>query len=163
MATTSHHQFSATIEIQQGTRHLPNFLASIKPKHVKLGYHYLMAHLFTLCLVPLIAVTAVYTYQLNLDDIGKIYLHLRYNFITVMALSGVVVLGTTAYLMSRPRPVYLVDYSCYRPPDNLKVKFHVFMEKSKLQGGFNESALEFQRKILERSGLGEETLFDIEL
>ncbi|KAI3497315.1 hypothetical protein L1887_39840 [Cichorium endivia] len=157
MATTSHHQSSATVEIQQATRHLPNFLTSIKLKHVKLGYHYLMAHLFTLCLLPLIAVTAVYTSQLNLDDIRKIYLHLQYNFITVMALSGVAVLGSTAYLMSRPRPVYLVDYSCYRPPDNLKVKFDVFMGKSKLHGAFNESALEFQRKILERSGLGEET------
>lgn len=37
------------------------------------------------------------------------------------------------------------------------VKFDIFMERSRLHGGFNESALEFQRKILERSGLGEET------
>lgn len=59
--------------------------------------------------------------------------------------------------MTRPRSVYLVDYSCYRPPSHLQAKFHKFMEHSKLIGDFDDSALEFQRKILERSGLGEET------
>ncbi|CAH1444864.1 unnamed protein product [Lactuca virosa] len=161
MATTSLHQSNAesatTVEIQQPSHPLPNFLNSVKLKYVKLGYHYLMSHLVTLLFLPLIAVTAVHASQVNLDEIGKLYFHLQYNFIAVMALSGVAVLGSTVYLMSRPRHVYLVDYSCYRPPENLKVKFDVFMERSKLHGGFNESALEFQRKILERSGLGEET------
>lgn len=59
--------------------------------------------------------------------------------------------------MTRPRSVYLVDYSCYRPPSHLQAKFHKFMEHSKLIGDFDDAALEFQRKILERSGLGEET------
>ncbi|XP_057788301.1 3-ketoacyl-CoA synthase 4-like isoform X2 [Salvia miltiorrhiza] len=59
--------------------------------------------------------------------------------------------------MTRPRPVYLVDYACYRPPDRLRVEFHKFMEHSRLTGDFDESSLDFQRKILERSGLGEET------
>ncbi|KAF2305929.1 hypothetical protein GH714_008931 [Hevea brasiliensis] len=59
--------------------------------------------------------------------------------------------------MTRPRSVYLVDYACYKPPSNLKVEFHRFMEHSKLTGDFDDSSLEFQRKILERSGLGEET------
>ncbi|KAI8549668.1 hypothetical protein RHMOL_Rhmol06G0042700 [Rhododendron molle] len=59
--------------------------------------------------------------------------------------------------MTRPRPVYLIDYSCYRAPDKLKAPFKRFMEHSRLTGDFDESSLEFQRKILERSGLGEET------
>ncbi|KAK4437761.1 3-ketoacyl-CoA synthase 4 [Sesamum alatum] len=54
-------------------------------------------------------------------------------------------------------PVYLVDYACYRPPDHLRVDFHKFMHHSRLTGDFDDSSLEFQRKILERSGLGEET------
>ncbi|KAL0360672.1 UNVERIFIED_CONTAM: 3-ketoacyl-CoA synthase 4 [Sesamum radiatum] len=40
---------------------------------------------------------------------------------------------------------------------NLKAPFDRFMEHSRLQGDFDESSLEFQRKILERSGLGDET------
>ncbi|KAK1431163.1 hypothetical protein QVD17_14446 [Tagetes erecta] len=159
MATSSHHPSAAgaTVEIHPPPRPLPNFLASVKLKHVKLGYHYLMSHLFTLCLVPLFAITVVRVSQLNVNDIAILYNHFQHNLITVFALSGAVVLGSTAYLMTRPRPVYLVDYSCYRPPDNLKVKFDVFMERSRLHGGFDESALGFQQKILERSGLGEET------
>ncbi|KAD4179117.1 hypothetical protein E3N88_27708 [Mikania micrantha] len=162
MATTSHHHSAsthggATVEIQPPPPQLPNFLTSVQLKYVKLGYHYLMSHLLTLCLLPLVVVAAFQLSETTLDDIGKLYEHLQYNFITVMAVSVAAVLGFTAYLMTRPRPVYLVDYSCYRPPDNLKVKFDVFMERSRLHGGFDESALEFQRKILERSGLGEET------
>ncbi|KAJ0009913.1 hypothetical protein Pint_34655 [Pistacia integerrima] len=59
--------------------------------------------------------------------------------------------------MTRPRSIYLVDYSCYRPPSHLQVRYKKFMEHSRLTGDFDESSLEFQRKILERSGLGEET------
>lgn len=59
--------------------------------------------------------------------------------------------------MTRPRPVYLIDYSCYRAPDHLKAPFNQFMEHSRLTGDFDDTSLEFQRKILERSGLGEET------
>ncbi|KAI3704030.1 hypothetical protein L1987_74235 [Smallanthus sonchifolius] len=151
MATPSHHHSTTT------QPPLPNFLASVKLKYVKLGYHYLMAHLLTLCLLPLLAVTAVHLSQLNLDDFEKLYIHLQYNLITVITLSGVIILGSTAYLMTRPRTIYLVDYSCYRAPDHLSVQFDRFMERSKQHGGFDESALEFQRKILERSGLGEET------
>nr|GEY11864.1 3-ketoacyl-CoA synthase 4-like [Tanacetum cinerariifolium] len=161
MATTSDHNSTpnggTTVEIRQQPPPLPNFLNSVKLKYVKLGYHYLMAHILTLCLLPVVAIIAVYASQLNLEDIQKMYIQLRYNLITVMTFSGAIVLGITTYLMTRPKPVYLVDYSCYRPPDNLKVQFDTFMERSKLHGGFNESALGFQRKILERSGLGEET------
>ncbi|KAE8683348.1 3-ketoacyl-CoA synthase 9 [Hibiscus syriacus] len=59
--------------------------------------------------------------------------------------------------MSRPRPVYLIDYSCYRPPDHLKAPYNSFLEHTRLTGDFDESSLEFQHEILERSRLGEET------
>ncbi|KAI3762835.1 hypothetical protein L1987_53277 [Smallanthus sonchifolius] len=61
--------------------------------------------------------------------------------------------------MTRPKPVYLVDYACYRPPDHLKTPYEKFMKHSRLTGNFNEPVLDFQRKILERSRLGEETYF----
>ncbi|KAI3803648.1 hypothetical protein L1987_31806 [Smallanthus sonchifolius] len=161
MATASHRSSAtggATIEIeQQPPRKLPDFHASVNLKYVKLGYHYLISNLLTLCLLPLIAVTAVHATQLNLDDINNLYNHLQYHLIAVTAVIFIAVIGFTTYRMTRPRPVYLVDYSCYRPPDHLKVPYQVFMDHSKVHGAFNESSLEFQRKILERSGLGEET------
>ncbi|KAJ0697682.1 putative very-long-chain 3-oxoacyl-CoA synthase [Helianthus annuus] len=160
MATASHPPpatSTATIEIQQPPRKLPDFHANVKLKYVKLGYHYLITHLLTLCLLPLIAVTAVHATQLNHHDVINLYNHLQYHLILVTTITFITIIGFTTYRMTRPRPVYLVDYSCYRPPAHLKVPYQVFMEHSKIHGAFNESSLEFQRKILERSGLGEET------
>ncbi|XVF70412.1 hypothetical protein PTKIN_Ptkin11bG0159400 [Pterospermum kingtungense] len=59
--------------------------------------------------------------------------------------------------MTRRRSIYSVDYSCCLPPSHLKAKYHQFMDHSALTGDLDESCLKFQRKILERSGLGEET------
>ncbi|KAL0365527.1 UNVERIFIED_CONTAM: 3-ketoacyl-CoA synthase 4 [Sesamum angustifolium] len=59
--------------------------------------------------------------------------------------------------MTRPRPVYLVDYACYRPPEHLRADFRKYMNHARLTGYFDDSSLEFQRKILQHSGLGDET------
>ncbi|KAJ8763527.1 hypothetical protein K2173_002410 [Erythroxylum novogranatense] len=147
---------SSDVQIQQ-SRRLPDFLQSVNLKYVKLGYHYLVSHLLTLCLVPLMAVIIVEASQLNPDDIHQLWLHLKYNLVSVIICSAVLVFGCTVYVMSRPRSVFLVDYACYKPPSKLQVKYEQFMEHSKLTGDFDDSSLEFQRKILERSGLGEET------
>ncbi|XP_042507218.1 3-ketoacyl-CoA synthase 4-like [Macadamia integrifolia] len=146
------------IQIPQ-TRRLPDFSQSVKLKYVKLGYHYLMTHLFTLCLVPLMAVLLVEASRLSPEDIRQLWLQLQCNLVSIMACSVFLVFGATVYFMSRPRPVYLVDFACYRPASELEVPFNKFMEHSRLKGDFDDSSLEFQRKILERSGLGEETYF----
>ncbi|KAL2469364.1 3-ketoacyl-CoA synthase 4 [Forsythia ovata] len=139
------------------TNRLPDFLQSVKLKYVKLGYHYLMTHFLQLCLVSLMAILFVQASQMNYEDIHNLYLHLQYNLVLVIVFCTVLVFGFTIYIMTRPRSVYLVDYACYRPQDHLQVKFNQFMEHSRLTGDFDESSLEFQRKILERAGLGEET------
>ncbi|XP_074358717.1 3-ketoacyl-CoA synthase 4-like [Apium graveolens] len=97
------------------------------------------------------------TAQMNPDDIHQLWLHLQYNLVVVIVCCAVLVFGFTAYVMTRPRSVYLVDYACYRAPDHLKASNDRFMRHSRLTGDFDESSLEFQRRILERSGLGEET------
>lgn len=137
-------------------RRLPDFLQSVNLKYVKLGYHYLITHLLTLLLLPLIAVTFLEAIQTDPDDIRQLWLHLQFNLVSVVSLSGLLVFASTVYLLTRPRSIYLVDYSCYVPPPQLKAPYSEFMEHSKVCG-FDDSALEFQRKILERSGLGEET------
>ncbi|KAH0451069.1 hypothetical protein IEQ34_021761 [Dendrobium chrysotoxum] len=139
------------------SRRLPDFLQSVNLKYVKLGYHYLITHLLTLLLIPLMVVILVEAGRTDPNDIRQLWLQLKYNLVSVLVFSAVLVFGSTVYIMKRGRPVYLVDYACYRPPDRLQARFTQFMEHSRLCGNFNESALEFQRKILERSGLGEET------
>lgn len=55
--------------------------------------------------------------------------------------------------------VYLVDFECYRPPDHLKVRYKRFLDGSRDCGSFNDDAMDFQERILNKSGLSEETFF----
>lgn len=57
------------------------------------------------------------------------------------------------------RTVYIMDIACFRAPDILRAPHSTFLEHSKTSGIFNEQSLEFQRKILERCGLGQTTAF----
>ncbi|CAM8917414.1 unnamed protein product [Rhodiola kirilowii] len=147
---------AAEVQIRR-TNRLPDFLLSVNLKYVKLGYHYLITNLLKLCLIPLMAAIAIEASRLDLNDVQQLWIQLQYNLVAVITFSAMFVFGLTAYLLTRPRSVYLVDYSCYRPPEHLQVKYSKFMSHSRLIPEFNESSLEFQRKILERSGLGEET------
>ncbi|KAK1427306.1 hypothetical protein QVD17_15989 [Tagetes erecta] len=144
------------VQINQ-RRRLPDFLQSVNLKYVKLGYHYLISHLLTLCLIPTMIIILIEASQMNPNDIHQLWIHLQYNLVSVIICSAVFVFGSTVYIMTRPKPVYLIDYACYRPPDHLKAPYERFMKHSRLTGDFDESSMEFQRKILERSGLGEET------
>ncbi|KAM0062124.1 putative very-long-chain 3-oxoacyl-CoA synthase [Helianthus debilis subsp. tardiflorus] len=125
-------------------------------KYLKLWYDYVINHLYILCFPPLIAVT---TTQLNLDYISNLYTHLQSHHKAVMAIACMVVIGLIINRMTQPnpKPIYLIDYSCYRPPDHLKVPYQKFINHSKYSGNFTESSLEFQCNILKRSGIGEET------
>ncbi|XP_019413280.1 PREDICTED: 3-ketoacyl-CoA synthase 4-like isoform X2 [Lupinus angustifolius] len=139
------------------TRRLPDFLQSVNLKYVKLGYHYLITYLFTLTLIPIMVLITIHVTQMNLDDVHALWLQLKYNLVSILVCCVILVSGSVIFFMTRPRPIYLIDFSCYRPPSRLAVQSHQFMEHSRLTGYFDESSLEFQRKILERSGLGEET------
>ncbi|KAI3870222.1 hypothetical protein MKW92_041917 [Papaver armeniacum] len=141
----------------KSARILPDFKQSIKLKYVKLGYHYLITHGMYLCLSPLVVLIAAQISTFSLKDLHDLWDHLRFNLISVIVCSTLLVFLSTLYFLTRPRPVYLVDFSCYKPEDERKCTRQIFMERSGLTGSFTEQNLEFQRKILERSGLGEST------
>ncbi|KAF7107920.1 hypothetical protein CFC21_108495 [Triticum aestivum] len=66
------------------------------------------------------------------------------------------------YLMMRPRSVYLVDYACFRTKPSHRVPFGTFLEHAKLVtfiegASIDERSVRFMTRLLERSGLGEET------
>ncbi|KAG5030456.1 hypothetical protein AAZX31_06G011900 [Glycine max] len=84
-------------------------------------------------------------------------IQVQYNLMSLIAFSAIIFLGSTLYIMTRPTSIFLLDYSCYLPPQHLRVRFNQFMDHSTLTGDFLPSSLHFQRKILLRSGLGEET------
>ena len=59
--------------------------------------------------------------------------------------------------MSKPRSVYLVDHACFKPPAAYRVPHATLLEHLRLSNKDNPEIVEFQRRILQRSGLGDET------
>ncbi|CAH9063595.1 unnamed protein product [Cuscuta epithymum] len=148
---------NAAAPSSSSSRKLPDFKQSVKLKYVKLGYHYLITHGMYLCLSPLVVVIAAQLSTFSLRDLCVLWDHLRFNLISVIICSTLLVFLSTLYFLTRPRPVYLVNFSCYKPEEARKCTRQIFMERSRLTGSFSDDNLEFQRKILERSGLGEST------
>lgn len=139
------------------SRGLPDFLQSVNLKYVKLGYHYLITHLFTLLLLPLFLSVGVELVRMSPSDVVQIWTHLQFNLVAILICLAALVFGVTVFWISRPRPVYLVDFACYRPPESMRASSEMFNGHSKASGRFDEASLEFQKKILQRSGLGENT------
>ncbi|KAI4316286.1 hypothetical protein L6164_024281 [Bauhinia variegata] len=148
---------SPLMQSSSSTRKLPDFKQSVKLKYVKLGYHYLIAHGMFLFLSPLVVLMAAQLSTFSLQGLHELWEHLRYNLISVIVCSTLLVFLSTLYFLTRPRPVYLVDFACYKPKDARKCTRQIFMDRSSVTGTFTQESLEFQRKILERSGLGEQT------
>ncbi|KAJ6915093.1 3-ketoacyl-CoA synthase 11 [Populus alba x Populus x berolinensis] len=138
-------------------RKLPDFKQSVKLKYVKLGYHYLITHGMFLFLSPIAVVIAAQLSTFSIQDLHDLWDHLKFNLISVILCSTLLVFLLTLYFLTRPSPVYLVNFSCYKPDDSRKCTRKIFMDRSKVAGVFTEESMEFQRKILERSGLGEST------
>ncbi|XP_021764519.1 3-ketoacyl-CoA synthase 11-like [Chenopodium quinoa] len=148
---------SATNSSASPSRKLPDFKQSVRLKYVKLGYHYLITHAMYLLLTPFVVILAAQLSTFSLEDINLLWEHLQYNLISVIICSTLIVFLSTLYFMTRPRPVYLVNFSCAKPNDSLKCPRPYFMDKTESAKVFSDQILGFQRKILERSGLGEET------
>jgi 3-ketoacyl-CoA synthase len=63
----------------------------------------------------------------------------------------------TLYLMCRPRSVYLVDYACCRPKPNCRVSMASFTENLRCMPYLDDGAFRFIIRMLQRSGLGDQT------
>ncbi|KAM7274744.1 hypothetical protein ACFE04_016610 [Oxalis oulophora] len=140
-------------------RRLPDFLQSVNLKYVKLGYHYLINHAIYLATIPvLVLVFSVEVGSLSREEIWKkIWEDAKYDLVSLIGLFGLLVFTLSVYLMSRPRSVYLLDFACYKPHDDLKVSREQFIEQARKSGKFDEASVEFQKRILESSGIGDET------
>lgn len=105
-------------------RRLPDFLQSVNLKYVKLGYHYLISHGIYLATIPvLVLVVSAEVGSLSREELWKkLWDESSYDLATVLSFFSVFVFTACIYFLSRPRPVYLIDFACYRPPDELKVR-----------------------------------------
>ncbi|VFQ84622.1 unnamed protein product [Cuscuta campestris] len=135
-------------------RRLPDFVQSVKLKYVKLGYYYLINNgLCVAAVMPLLA-AAVLGLELVWDCKGRrpdLYLAV---VVPLLALLG---LSLSLFYMSKPTPIYLVDFACSKPNDNLKVTKDEFIDIARKTGTFNDESLDYMRRLLENSGIGDET------
>ncbi|GAB4844652.1 inositol polyphosphate kinase kcs1 [Ancistrocladus abbreviatus] len=146
-------------------RRLPDFLQSVKLKYVKLGYGY-SCKLPTTVVVflisaPLFIAAIIQLTGTRIDRFSEFWTN-RVAFIdTATGLTGLFLLLLVIGLhwAMRPRPVYLVDFACYKPEDERKLSVDSFLNMTEECGGFEQETVQFQKKISRRCGLGDETYF----
>ncbi|CAA7019238.1 unnamed protein product [Microthlaspi erraticum] len=126
----------------KSSKGLPNFLGSVNLKYVKLGYIYLLSLSNTFCFfLPPLLLLFIFASQ----------------FLPVLAFPLSIFFLLFLYHFLAPSSVYLLNFSCYRPPDYLKINKSDFIELAVKSGNFNETSIELQRKLLDQSGIGEES------
>ncbi|KAD4888399.1 hypothetical protein R6Q59_034569 [Mikania micrantha] len=121
----------------------PPFSTAGKLNYVKLGFRHIADNILSYFLIPIIATVAVQLLRLDL-------VQALFSSISIIIIFAV-------YIISKPSSIYLVDYSCYNPSKALRSPFSFFMENSEIIRKNKRKSLEFQVRILERSGLSEET------
>ncbi|KAF2937420.1 probable 3-ketoacyl-CoA synthase 20 [Oryza sativa Japonica Group] len=87
----------------------------------------------------------------------------RENARALVAVAWCCAAAAYAYAMSRPRPVYLVDLAGYKPAASHEATRAESIRRFGLAGDFTGESMAFQRRMMERSGLGEATHFPASL
>lgn len=157
MADQTHDSGSVSVGTSQEGRKLPNFLLSVRLKYVKLGYHCLISNAMYLMLIPLIGLASAHLSTISYQDVVQLWESLKFNLVWVTLCVSLIVFLATFYFMSRPRGIYLVDFACYKPEPNCTCTRETFMDRSVNAGAFSEENLAFQKRVIERSGLGQKT------
>ncbi|GLC34145.1 hypothetical protein PLESTB_000842300 [Pleodorina starrii] len=147
----------------KSTLEFPDYRRSVTLKYVKRGYTFLMSYLLTIALVPLAGMLLLEL--LNMQRTGELsrllnvakQTDLTFDLITVVITFSALAAVIVSYFVLRTRPVYLVDFQVFRAPDNWTATYARFMAGSRNCQRFTDEALEFQEKILVRSGLGQQT------
>ncbi|KAJ6381262.1 hypothetical protein OIU77_030026 [Salix suchowensis] len=142
---------SFSVRVRRG---LPDFLNSVNLKYVKLGYSYLLSPVFYFLTAPVFIV--IFSAQIGNLFIWQDFCP-RCDPIGALFMVGLLGLIIYIYLDLSSRSTYLVDFACYRPPNELKISKDEFIELAKKSGKFNGAAIEFQRRALKNSGIGDET------
>ncbi|VVA37012.1 PREDICTED: 3-ketoacyl-CoA synthase [Prunus dulcis] len=85
-------------------------------------------------------------------------LHIIYTHPTfLLSCIWCLVLSILYYYTSSPNPVFLLDFSCFKPNPNQKCSYKASELFVLRTNRFSEESQEFMRKIYLRSGLGDET------
>lgn len=129
---------------------------SVKLKYVKLGYQYLINNFLKLLLIPILISIFIHILTQTPEDLHFYSPH-NFSLLHKLCFSFLLIYILTLYLITKRNTIYLVDFACFKPPSNLRVPFATVMEHARIVLADHPKSVHFQMKILERSGLGEET------
>lgn len=134
-----------------------------KLKYVKLGYHYLISNILFLVLffISMLCSNLLSYFNINTfsnfiqlwNNIGLQKPNHNMSFLVLL----VIFLVMSHFFMSRARKVYLVEFACCKPHPSYRTTKAVCMDRISQFGTCSNENIEFQRKLFERSGVGEET------
>lgn len=143
------------------SRELLRTVKQASRNHARLLYHSLLSRLPHILFVTLLLVVAPpLASTLSLDALWQ---EARANAAALVAASAVLAAATHAYAASRPRPVYLLDLAGYKPGPAHELTRSQALKQFGLAGGFDDESMAFQKRMMERSGLGEATHFPASL
>jgi hypothetical protein len=61
------------------------------------------------------------------------------------------------YMTSKNKPVFLLNFATFEPPEDWKCTPEQLLELMRLQGVFTQESLDFQERMLKQSGCGPKT------
>ncbi|CAN0897170.1 3-ketoacyl-CoA synthase 6 [Linum grandiflorum] len=78
---------------------------------------------------------------------------------TLLLPLALAILAILYYVMtsSSRSKVYLVDFVCFKGPKTHRVPISTFIEHAEIIGNFDSDTVEFQTKVIERSGIGNQS------
>jgi 3-ketoacyl-CoA synthase len=85
--------------------------------------------------------------------------NVKVNVVEIIVVVGILLALLAAYSMRKQNPVYLIDIQTFMPPESLVVSTERFMECTRASQAFDEDSVDFQRRLLGRSGIGERSAF----
>lgn len=74
-----------------------------------------------------------------------------------LAASCFLLIAIAKYYVSSPSPVYLMDFSCLKPPNFCRVPFSTYIEHAQMLDFLDKESVSFMAKVLKHSGQGEQT------
>mmetsp|Transcript_27872 Transcript_27872/g.95085 ORF Transcript_27872/g.95085 Transcript_27872/m.95085 type:complete len:542 (-) Transcript_27872:813-2438(-) len=140
----------------------PDFLADFAGKYLHRGYKMLLYNGISLVFLPLIF-AAVAEINLQSEHIADLFhtvreTHLELSLATLLGCVLGVVLGVVMVLFTRDRPVYMLDFALYRPPDERStIPFEKFERMTRACADYTPESADFQCRMASKSGLGDNT------
>ncbi|KAL5583601.1 hypothetical protein UlMin_016043 [Ulmus minor] len=100
--------------------------------------------------------------QLSLEDILHLFHGFELGLVSgTLFCTSLIVFLTTLFFSRRPRKVYLLNFSCFKPRPEFTCNGETFMRQTRamaeLADAVSEETFGFQKKILEKSGYGQKT------